>query len=278
MKQLSAPFKKTLAAGTTTLCYCWQITRHDGAQLGLTNHDNPLTIAGVIFHANSGIDLTALETREGLSPHGPQVSGILGSPHITDEDLRRGLYDDASFTLWLVDWRAPQNRLHLLSGQFGAIRYQGDRFTVTLRPRGQALNQVQGWAYQATCSADLGDKRCGFDVARQPYQWHSQLTRIEGHTLVLPPLPPENGWFRDGHVVIDAQHRFTIREDNASPEARRLTLWEQPPSFLRADDALILQVGCAKNYDTCLKKFNNIINFQGFPTMSEETLLLTIGQ
>ncbi|MBE8191233.1 MAG: DUF2163 domain-containing protein [Alphaproteobacteria bacterium] len=280
MRQLPKNMQTALAAGVTNLCYCWQITRRDGVQLGLTDHDRALQFNDITFHAKSGIDLTALESRLGLAPHGAEASGVLGSPHLTDEDLMAGAYDDAAFTLWLVDWGDVDNRVSLLIGTFGAIQHHSGRFTVTLRGQGQSLNQPQGQIYQSSCSADLGDTQCRFNVARAPYQWVGQITAIDEHKITLPTLPtlsPEKNWFREGHILTARNHRLVVREDKINTNSRILVLWETPPPYLQAGDTITLQTGCDKAHNTCVRKFQNAINFQGFPTLAEESLLLTIG-
>ena len=46
MKSLSPALQAHLDDGTTTLAWCWKITRSDGEVLGFTDHDRALSFGG----------------------------------------------------------------------------------------------------------------------------------------------------------------------------------------------------------------------------------------
>ena len=54
MKSLPSGLQAHLDSGTTTLAWCWKITRSDGAVFGFTDHDLALTFAGTTFEPESG--------------------------------------------------------------------------------------------------------------------------------------------------------------------------------------------------------------------------------
>ncbi len=49
MKSFPVPLQTHLESGTTTLAWCWRLTRNDGAVFGFTDHDRPLTFDGTTF-------------------------------------------------------------------------------------------------------------------------------------------------------------------------------------------------------------------------------------
>ena len=49
MKSLSPALQAHLDDGTTTLSWCWRISRTDGVTLGFTDHDRVLTFDGTAF-------------------------------------------------------------------------------------------------------------------------------------------------------------------------------------------------------------------------------------
>ena len=63
MKQLAPALQAHLDDGTTTLAWCWRITRADGVAFGFTDHDRRLTFEGTEFEPESGF--TASEVRAG---------------------------------------------------------------------------------------------------------------------------------------------------------------------------------------------------------------------
>ena len=49
MKPLSPALQAHLDGGTTTLAWCWRISRADGVTLGFADHDRTLSFDGTDF-------------------------------------------------------------------------------------------------------------------------------------------------------------------------------------------------------------------------------------
>ena len=105
MKTLPPALQAHLDDGTTTLAWCWRITRADGVTFGFTDHDRTLTFDGTEFEPESG--LTASEVRSGsdLSVDAQDAQGVLSSDRITETDILDGRWDNASFEVWRRDER-----------------------------------------------------------------------------------------------------------------------------------------------------------------------------
>ena len=104
MKTLSLEFSAHVASGTTTLAWCWRLTRRDGAVLGFTEHDRDLVFDGTTFEAAAGFTASALESTNGLNVDNLDVTGALSSARLDEGDLAAGLYDDAEIEIWRVNW------------------------------------------------------------------------------------------------------------------------------------------------------------------------------
>jgi uncharacterized phage protein (TIGR02218 family) len=44
-----------------------------------------------------------------------------------------------------------------------------------------------------------------------------------------------------------------------------LSLWQAVPEPIASGDTLTVAAGCDKRFVTCRARFNNVINFRGFP-------------
>ncbi|MFN3615310.1 MAG: DUF2163 domain-containing protein, partial [Rubrimonas sp.] len=110
-----------LDGGATTLCACWRIERADGVTLGFTDHDAPIVFDGVTFTPEAAVDPSALEAAVGLAADNVEIVGALRSDAIRADDVALGRYDGASITRWLVNWRAPEQRLLVFRGVLGDI-------------------------------------------------------------------------------------------------------------------------------------------------------------
>ena len=85
MKSLSPALAAHLATGTTTLAYCWRVTRRDGTVLGFTEHDRDLTyakLASAVHAVHAGAALVATNADPRLPIEGgfdPGAGSILAA-------------------------------------------------------------------------------------------------------------------------------------------------------------------------------------------------------
>lgn len=277
MRPLPPALRRQLNSGVTHFCHGWLIERRDGARLGLTDHDANLTMDDVVYHAGSGMTLSALDI--GVAPERahPQAEGVLGSPHLHEADLQNGLYDEARFSLFLIDWRQPENRLLLATGRFGPVQMIGAQFRVALRLQGDALSQIAGRLYQRECDAVLGDARCGFQLTAPPFIWQTEILAHDRQSVTLPPHDSAAGWFRHGEAEIGALPSLSIRDDRLVEGGRHISFWQEIGPSLPARQTIRLRAGCDKAFRTCRTKFANQINFQGFPDLSDDRVLINVG-
>jgi len=256
-----------LAAGATTLCRCWRLTRADGAVFGFTNHDRSLAVDGTLCEAASGLEASRTETRLGFSAGGGEVAGALTSARLSDTDILRGLYDDAQVETFLVDWTEPTLFALLDRASLGEIRRSDAAFTAELRGPAHAWDQEQGRLFQPTCAAELGDAHCTVALANPAYRVATVIATTDG-TLALTAAAIAsyvNGWFTGGILRVlsgaNAGSSFPVRDHVGD----RLALWRPAPVPLSAGDQVEATAGCDRRYETCSEKFANTLNFRGFP-------------
>jgi len=165
MRGVDPGFQARLDTRATYMCRCWLVSRRDGTELGFTDHDRDLSFDGHGFKAGSGMDARALQSATGLAVDNAEAVGALSAASLSEADILAGKYDGAEIRLWLVDWENPDLRLLLFRGSLGDIQRNGNAFEAELRGLTEALNQPIGRAYVKTCDRDLGDAKCGFDLA-----------------------------------------------------------------------------------------------------------------
>lgn len=175
MREISPQLLASIASGATTFCSCWRLTRRDGIVLGFTDHDRDISFEGAVFAAMSGLESSAFESSAGLSVGGAEVSGALSAQALSEADLSNGLFDGARVEVFRVDWSAPDNKVLLEAGVIGEVRRSEHAFTAELRSLAHELDQERGRLYQAGCDADVGDARCGFAFAIEPFVFETQV-------------------------------------------------------------------------------------------------------
>ena len=270
MRPLSPAFASAVAREASTLATCWIVTRRDGARLGFTAHDRPILVDGVACQPHLGADTGAQEGGEGLAPSTAEILGALDAAGLDAADLSAGLYDGATVEAWRVDWSDPEARHLLMSGTLGEVVRDGAAFRAEVRGPAAALAVPVGRLYQHLCDADLGDARCGVDLA--PHSVTATLARLDGAArVVLAGLAAAPGVFARGRLVVSGGEAVGalrhIRAHRVVAGEHVLDLWEGAPGGLAPGDPLDLVGGCDKTFATCRGRFANQLNFRGFPHM-----------
>lgn len=270
-----------LAEGATEVAHCWRLARADGLVLGFTDHDANLAFEGTVFRASTALGAGALERGNGLSVDNAAAFGALSDAAITEADIAAGRWDGAEVVLWQVHWRDLAARRVLFRGTLGEVTRRDGAFEAELRSLAEALGRTRGRAYQRRCDASLGDGACKVALDQPAYAAEVALAGVAGpRALALPALPgfPE-GWFTFGRVVLlsgaAAGLSGRVATDGAVEDGRALTLWEDLAVLPQPGDMLRVIAGCDKRAETCRVKFDNYMNFRGFPHMPGEDWLVS---
>jgi len=273
----------------------WHIERTDGTDLYYTDHNAPIAFGGEDYLPSSGGSHTAIEHQSVLRPANMDMIGFIDDAAITHEDLRAGLYDNSTVTVYIVDWLYPwlgelKKEIYLLQD----LDYGRNTWTATLVSFTDKLLQKKGRVLTRNCSADLGDNHCTVDltplrrtgsidaVTRQGRRFRSvdlssdfsgNLTvEADGVTRRL------DGWFSFGKLTWtsganDGLSYVVKSYTETAGGIARVNLWLSTAYPMVAGDAFVCEPGCNKRATTCRTKFidpvaltvNNIKNFQGFP-------------
>jgi len=270
-----------LGTGATTLCRCWAVTRRDGVVMGFTDHDRELGFDGITFRPNTGLTARALTQTTGLSVDNTEAVGALSDAAVREADLLAGRYDGAGIRAWLVNWAAPEQRVMQFQGSIGEVTRLGGAFQAELRGLAEALNQPQGRVYQKPCAAVLGDGECRFDLDQLGYSVELPAEEVsEARVFRFVGLDGfEPRWFEAGRLrVLDGAGAGVIRiikNDRYEGGVRVVELWESLRLPVATGDLLRLEAGCDKRAETCRLKFNNLLNFRGFPHVPGEDWLIS---
>lgn len=265
--------------GVTTLCRAWFVTRTDGASYGFTDHDLDLSFDGMVFKASTGMTAKALQQSAGLSVDNSETIGALADAAIDEADLMAGRFDGAQVQAWLVNWADPSQRIVQFRGSFGEITRAAGGFQAELRGLTERLNQPIGRIFQSTCSAVLGDARCGFAVMAPAFSIEAAISGFDdlGRMQFAGLSGFASAWFERGTLLVltGAAHGLSgaIKLDQRGDTLRVVDLWRRFSAPLNIGDLVRLQAGCDKTASTCQAKFANFANFRGFPHIPGEDWL-----
>ena len=269
-----------LATGTTTTCRAWAVTRSDGVTLGFTDHDRDLTFDGISFRADTGLSAQAIEQSTGLSVDNTEAIGTLTDTAITEADIIAGRYDGAEVRFWIVNWADTSERLLRFRGSIGEMRRNGPEFRAELRGLAEALNQPQGRVFQRACAATLGDAACGVDLNTPAFRIETPAYAVKRNRVFwTDPLPQAERWFEKGRLTVMSGAATglsgLIKANRIDGPRHLIELWQPLGAEVAAGDLIRLEAGCDKRMATCQAKFDNLLNFRGFPDIPGEDWLVS---
>lgn len=268
-------FQDHIAAGQTTLCRAWALTRSDGITLGFTDHDLPLAFENITFAPYAGLSAASLSQSTGLAVDNTEALGVLTDAAITEADIEAGRYDGVEVQVWMVNWRDVTVRWRQFCGTLGEIRRAGGAFHAELRGLTAALNRPLGRSYQKPCTAVLGDAACGFDLDSAGYTAEVTVAEVQDDRVLRFTATDlagfAAGWFTRGRLdVLDGTAEGlwgSVKDDQTTGALREITLWHPLRARVVPQDRIRLLAGCDKRAGTCRLKFNNLLNYQGFPDL-----------
>jgi uncharacterized phage protein (TIGR02218 family) len=270
-----------LGRGITTVCRCWALRRRDGVVMGFTDHDRELVFEGIAFRPGMGMSARAVEQSTGLAVNNTEAFGALSHEGITEAEIEAGRYDGAGLRAWVVNWQEVEERLEIFAGSLGDIRRAGGAFEAELRGLTDALNVPLGRIYQKRCSAVLGDPECGFDLDSPGYVSERPAEGLaENRVFRFAEMGGfSDGWFRHGVLRVQsgaaAGLSGLIKRDGMEGAGRVIELWHPLGAPVATGDALRIEAGCDKAMASCQFKFDNLLNFQGFPDIPGDDWVIT---
>lgn len=269
---ISPSMQAHLNSGTTTLCWCYKVTRVSGVVLGFTDHDRNLTIDGVLYEALSGFTGSELHESIGLGTDNQDIQGAIRSDRITEEDILSGEYDNAEVVLYRVNWQNTADKVQIKVGTLGELTRSDSYFSAEFRGLAHYLQQPQGRIYQYACDVDFGSTRCQVNPAL--YRTTGIVTividrRIISCTVANNTFGLNSGYFTRGKLKwasgLNNTHSIEVKSHGVSNGVISLELWQEPPNLVTIGDTFSVEAGCDKQPKTCKDRYNNFINFQGFP-------------
>ena len=134
------------------------------------------------------------------------------------------------------------------------------------------FDEERGRLFRATCSADLGDAKCGVNLSSSAFSDTGAVTRTDGVLgIAASGIGFSDGWCTGGKLTWTSGDNKDVAVEimvhRAIGGTDEFDLWQRAPQPIRVGDTFRVTAGCDKTHATCLKKFKNAVSFRGFPHM-----------
>ena len=213
---------------------------------------------------------SAIRAEMGIDARSSEVGGALSSRAISEADIHAGRWDGAALQLFAVDWEAPNGEaIDLLSGELGQVASKDGEYAVDLLGVAAKLERPICPLTSPECRAELGDPRCGVDMAGR--RLRVTITKAVGHVVEVDQPVDERflfGRLRFLSGAANGQWRTILAVAD-----QELSLRSAPSGAVAAGTAVEIIEGCDKRLATCAGRFANAANFRGEPHLPGNDLL-----
>ncbi len=266
MKAASAALNTHINQSTTSLATCFQVKRTDDTIFRFTTADIPLLVdisdgnGEQTYIASSSYNRSAISNNDTFSVDSLDVTGVLDSSVIDENELRLGLFDFAEVHIFVVNYLdLTQGILRMRRGWFGEVTVTPNGFFIAeLRGLTQALSRTVGKLVSAECRLDLGEPNCGAPIAPALAERVTALALGDFRRLATPLAG-----LVDTTLLVHAD----TDADDSSPNAATGTLGSQA-----AVQAVEMKFGAGAIEFTPSGSVNPSNSFVSFPDISAYTI------
>ena len=276
MKTISATLKQGILDGTVATFI--KITRKDGVIKGFTDHDVELTFNGVKYIPTPGMQKITMNLRNNAEISNQEFNSSW-NVDLDEADLANGVYDDADIEVFLADWKGTETVL-VFKGNLGLITWTDEGFIADVQSSMKKLQKNIGFTYTQKCRHVLFSQSdptlmgaCTLNKASYTFAGQVNSTKTPTKIEFDISVGQANDYFTNGTIKfitgLNAGLEFTVKKYTVATYAT-VTLFLPTPYEVNVGDQFEITAGCNKTFDECKNKFNNVINFGGFPHIKPE--------
>lgn len=247
------------------LCTCWRIRRTDEIVVLVTDHDSDVIIDGDRYSPVGGFNNSASVAEANLKERSRDIQGIVTSDAITHEDLRKGIYRDAQVTEIVYDW-LNGTEVRRRKWWIQDITRSSEDWSASVTGVTSWLQRPNGRVYGRTCDFRLGDVFCRVDI--ESFKFTGSVTSIvTPYRAFGIDVTQIDHYFSAGVVKFTSGSLMGTKHEIKNHASDTVELWLNTPLNLTVGDEFEIEAGCDGTFETCKSKFDNGLNYGGFPTI-----------
>lgn len=278
MRLLGSALQSAISTGSTTLCRIFTITSQSGEVRRFTDLDIDLTYDGNTYQASKSFKVTNITMAANSGVSTTNVEIMLGADSITELEMLQGFWDSGTFKVSWIDWSYPDNgEIVLLVGDISTSQLS-NKYMGAFEVRGilNRADQRIGQYYQAECSADLGDARCTKPL--DTFTVAGIITGVTSRTRLSANFSSISGFYSFGVLTWTSGANTGLSIEVLSQVAtgglgQSLITALEMPADPEIGDEFNIVAGCDKRSVTCKDKFDNILNFRGYPFVPGNSII-----
>lgn len=177
------------------------------------------------------------------------------------------------YRLHLTDGGTPEV-ITYFKGEVSSVAFQGDDAIIAAEPSGMVLRRpIPRRSYSNLCGHVLYDRGCKINDLNALFKFDTTALIVNGSSVTLNGAgigTQAANFFVGGFLDKGStERRMILAETVVGPTSMTFQI-PLPFADLSAGEAVVLRAGCNHSLTTCRTKFNNVVNFGGFPWVPTE--------
>lgn len=191
---------------------------------------------------------------------------VAGTPLLAAAVL--GLFDNCRVTLqrlFMQDWNTPVDAVLLFQGLAAPAQVLRQSLQLTIKSDLDRLNvMIPPNVYQSSCVHSLYSSGCTVKMAT--YKVSGTASGVNANGGIVAGLAQPDNWFQMGAIKFTSGLNVGMVRTIKTYTGGIVYPTKAFPYAIANGDAFIVTPGCDKlQTGDCLNKYNNVINFKGFP-------------
>jgi len=277
MRTISSQLKQEFIEGYRATLV--KFTTKTGAVHGYTDFDAPIAMDGVTYTPAPGLSRTRLTATSNDTVSNQELSsGWVDAP---EDQLLAGAFDNALVEISFCSWRKPEYGAYIINrGNIGVIQWSSDGFRADIQSHMRQLQRNIVFNSTASCRHQLFSAYAtgligACTLNKSSYTFNGSVAAIieEKLKFSVSGLSQVAQYFQNGILTWTTGSNAGLKHEVKGHTTAGTTDIELfLPTFTKVNpgDQFSVTAGCDKTFATCKSKFNNAINFGGFPHIQSE--------
>lgn len=284
MKSISPQLQAEIEAGN--LAYIIKIQLTNGDIISYTNHDRPLLVDSITYKPGAGLSRIVLDAKQGGEVSNQDIESAW-TVDINEQDALNGVYDDALVTFSWVSWAHPEyGSLEIFRGNIAMLNWSDSGFRAEIFNAVRRLNNPIGSTYTPFCRHRLGDSTnenkstpggCNVNLGSFTFTGSvsSLLTNRRKFVFTGSAAGQIDGYFSTGILTFTSGDNsglsLDVKAHTVDSYGSQIEFYIPTLFDITNGTTFSVVAGCDKSLTHCKDKFNNVVNFGGFPHLSSDT-------
>lgn len=273
MRTISTLLKSEIAAGR--IARLLKITCKNGTIFAFTDTDMPITVDGQLYTPAPGLQSVTLNATSDSQVSNQTIGAAI--LQVPEADLIGGVFDTAVIEAAWASWKHPEaGQVKVFVGELGAVSWDEQGFVADAVSSQKKLDRTIGQPYTGPCRHNLFDAdkvgrvgKCGLDPAS--YTFTGSITSVDTNKWkVTTTLSQPDVYFSGGVLTWTSGNNAGLSCTVKSQTGAQLQFLLATAFTTQVGDTFSVQAGCDKTLATCKAKFDNVVNFGGFPHISQD--------